>query len=99
MTKTDFQLILGSSPRIKIIDFFMENMHKRYTLSEIRDNSKVSYTLVKIQIPELLELGIIEISRTVGKIKFYQLNMNNKITEKLLHLRHTINYEATKGNI
>lgn len=103
-TKTNFQEILGSLPKITIIDFFIENPTNKWEYYEIQKNSNVSPSIVKIILPELVKVEIIKVVGTIKKRKLYRLNDRSQIAKKLIELRHVINQyfieEAIiKGNI
>ena len=78
-----FQELLGSSPRIKIIEFLLDNPEKGWALIEIRDGAQTSYTSVKNVIPSILKQGLIVISGHIGKIKFYSYNQDHPIANDI----------------
>ncbi len=90
-TNTNFIGVLGSNPTSRILDFLVENDRESWAMTEISEQSRVSYPSVKLIIPKLLEMEIIKIEKEVGRIKFYRVNLDNPITKKLKELRNTIN--------
>lgn len=82
--KTIFQETLGDSPQIKILDFLMENQRCGWTLVELRDNSKVGYSTLKIMLPELLKKELVIIDKKVGKSNLYKINLKNPAIKHLM---------------
>lgn len=87
---TCFVDVLGKSPKTKILDFLIENRRESWSLTEISDNSSVSYSMVKSILPSLLEEDIVEITKKIGKANLYRINSDNKIASLLIDLRDKI---------
>ena len=98
MRKTSFQIVMGNSPRMKVIDFLIENDRTSWDLSELRQ-SKIGYSTLKKLMPQLLKLKLVYIEKEVGKMKFYKINNNSTIINKLYALYNEINNELVKEKI
>ena len=77
---------LGNSPRIKVINFLIENRDKGYSIVEIMEGAKVKHrTLIEI-IKDLLNKQMIYIERKIGKSYLYKINEDNDFIESLLSI-------------
>ena len=81
---TIFREILGNSARIKIIDFLMENHREAWNFMEIKKNCDVGYSTLKLEVPKILEFGLIKIKKKIGKSNLYQWNMDNEYAKALI---------------
>jgi len=79
-----FLQYLGDNPKIRILDFLMENFALDFSLPQISQGSKVAYTTLIDLLPKLIKQGIIMETRKIGKSKLYKLNIDNPIAKSLL---------------
>jgi len=84
--KTIFLKVFGETPLIKTLDFFLDNQEWDYTKKQIFIEAGVSRVTLDNIIPDLLKLGFIKKTRTVGKSTFYQINKESIITQNLIQL-------------
>lgn len=77
---------LGNSPKLRIIDFFLDNKLFDFSKKEIVEGAGLSKTTFYKYWEELEALGIVEVSRAFGKTKLYRLNRKNPIAKMLLEL-------------
>jgi len=94
--KTNFVQIMGDSPMNRVLDFLIENDRESWTMVEIRDNSKVGYSTLKIVLPRMLENNLVIINKTVGKSRLFIINKENPIIKKIYSLYNTINESEIK---
>jgi len=99
MRKTFFVDTLGNYPRIKILDFLMENSYESWTLVEIMKNSKVGYATLKYTMPLLLKKKIVLIDKKVGKAKLYKINTKNEAIRHLMAFDWALIKQATSTNM
>lgn len=72
-----FTELFGSSPRVKLLDFLADHIDYDYTISEMNEFTAISRpTLYKV-VEELVQDGLIVMTRTVGDSRFYRLNLQN----------------------
>lgn len=83
MEKTAFRKILGDSPYLKIMDFLLESEGLDYSLSEMAENSGVSWATIQKLYRILEKEGIIKNTRTIGRAKMYRLNTENTTVKEL----------------
>ena len=77
---------LGNSPKLRVIDFFLDNKLFDFSKKEIIEGAGLSKTTFYKIWNELLQLEIVKVSRTFGKTKLYKLSMENPIARMLLEL-------------
>tara|TARA_Y100000034_G_scaffold16935_1_gene18392 strand:+ start:1805 stop:2116 length:312 start_codon:yes stop_codon:yes gene_type:complete len=86
MTKTQqsfFLQYLGDNPKMRILDFLMDNFSQDFSLPQIAEGSKVAYTTLIDILPKLLEQEIIIETRKIGKSFLYKINLDNPIAKAL----------------
>lgn len=82
-SKSFFLQYLGESPRIKILDFLMDNFNHDFSLPQIAIGSQVAYTTLIDLLPDIIDQEIIIENRKIGKSKLYKLNLENPIVKAL----------------
>jgi len=84
--KTIFTDNLGTSPKIKIIEFLIEGRGLDYSLTDITEGAEVAWkTTLKI-IPELVKVGVVKHTRVIGNAKLFKINRDNIVATKLIEL-------------
>ncbi len=91
MEKSAFRRIFGDSPTIRVIDFLLaERGLYDYTLSEISENSGVSWTTLHRIFPKLAETGMVEQTRQIANAKLYRINEKNPVIQELVRADNKI---------
>jgi len=89
--KSAFRRVFGNSPTIRVIDFLLaERGLYDYTLSDISENSGVSWSTLHRIFPKLVEMGIVEQTRTIANAKLYRLNEKNPLVRELIRIDNKI---------
>jgi predicted NACHT family NTPase len=86
-TKKEYQSLLlktlGDSPKLGIVDFFLDNPLFDFTKKEVIEalgmSKQTSYKYFK----DIEEYGIVIVSRRIGKAKLYKINLENPIVKML----------------
>ena len=86
MEETLLLKCLGNSPTLRIIDFFLDNRLFDYTKNEIIENLNIGRVTFFKYWKELEELGVVKVTRKIGRSKLYKLNEENEIVQKLIML-------------
>ncbi|MCY4491580.1 MAG: hypothetical protein OXC46_08995 [Thaumarchaeota archaeon] len=85
----DMSLLLkymGSTPQLRIVDFFLDNKGSDYSKKEIIECAGVSKsTLYKIW-DNFTQFGILKPTRRYGKAQLYSLNDESPILQKFKEL-------------
>lgn len=76
---------VGDSPRMKILQYFIEGRDFDYTLTDLL-NAGVSWGTLNTLVPKLLKLGIIIKTRKVGRATLYKINQKNTVSQQLIGL-------------
>jgi len=87
MEKSAFVRVFGDSPMVRVIDFLLtERGLYDYTLKDIAENSNVSFVTLQGIFPKLEKIGIVKMTRRIGKAKLHMLNEENLLVQKLIRL-------------
>jgi len=78
-----FLQYLGDNPKMRILDFLMDNLAHDFSLPQIAKGSNVAYTTLIDLLPKLLKQGIIMETRKIGKSKLYKIDLDNPIAKAL----------------
>ena len=81
--KSFFLQYLGDNPKIRVLDFLMDNFALDFSLPQIAEGSNVAYTTLIELLPGLLKQKIVMETRKIGKSKLYKLNLDNPIAKAL----------------
>ena len=92
--QTAFVETFGSSPLIKVLDFFMTYREFDYSLTDIAKESGVSWTTLNSFFFKLVEKGVVKETRQVGRAKLYKLNADNPIVQKLIEINNLVTSRA-----
>ena len=74
---------LGNSPKLRIVDFFLDNPLFDFTKKEIIEALGMSKQTFYKYFPELEEYGMVKVSRKIGKAKLYKLNNEHPLVKML----------------
>jgi len=75
--------MLGNSPKLRIIDFFLDNPLFDFTKKEVIEALGMSKQTFYKYFPELERYEIIEVSRKIGRAKLYRINLKHPLVEML----------------
>ncbi|MBU0930250.1 MAG: hypothetical protein KJ623_04220 [Nanoarchaeota archaeon] len=82
--KSFFLQYLGDNPKIRVLDFLMDNFALDFSLPQIAEGSNVAYTTLIDLLPNLIKQEIIIETRKIGKSKLYKLNLDSSIVKAFL---------------
>ena len=99
-TKREYQSILlrtfGGSPKLRILDFFLDNPLFDFTKKEVIEALGMSKQTFYKYFPELQELGIVKISRKIGKAKLYTINLQHPLVRMLREYEEAVSLQMIK---
>ena len=81
--KSFFLQYLGDNPKMRVLDFFMDNFALDFSLPQIAKGSKVAYTTLIELLPKLLKQEIIIETRKIGKSMLFKANLDSPIVKAL----------------
>ena len=76
--------IFGDVPVIKILDYMIDNQLEDHTASDIAEGAEIGPTAMKRNFKCLTQCGIVFMTRTVGGVPLYALDMENEMTQSLI---------------
>ncbi len=75
--------MFGDSPKLRILDLFMDNPYFDFSKSEvIRELGMSKQTFYKY-FEDLVELGVVKVSRKIGRATLYRINKEHPLVKKL----------------
>jgi len=74
---------LGDSPKLRIVDFFLDNPLFDFTKKEVIEALGMSKQTFYKYFPELEEYEIVKVSRRIGKAKLYKLNLEHPLVNMI----------------
>ena len=75
--------MLGDSPKLRIIDFFLDNPLFDFTKKEVIEALGMSKQTFYKYFKDIEKYGIVNVSRKIGKAKLYKINLENPIVKML----------------
>ncbi len=85
MEESIFLEHVGDSPRMRIMQYFIEGRDFDYTLTDLL-NAGVSWGTLNDLIPKLLKLGIVVKTRKIGRATLYKINQQSPTANQLIVL-------------
>jgi DNA-binding transcriptional ArsR family regulator len=86
-TKKEYESIiiktLGDSPKLRIVDFFLDNPLFDFTKKEVIEALGMSKQTFYKYFPELEEYEVVKVSRKIGKAKLYKINLDHPLVGML----------------
>ncbi len=102
-TEKEYQSILlktlGASPKLKIIDFFLDNSLFDYTKKEVIEALGMSKQTFYKYFPEIEEYGIVTIPRKIGRAKLYKLNPKHPLVNMLREYEKKLSLQISEEKI
>lgn len=77
---------LGSSPVLRIVDFFLDNPLSDYSKNEVVKNLEMGRMTFFKYWRELEKSGAVKVTRSVGRATMYQLDRSNEVLKQLTKL-------------
>jgi len=77
---------LGSSPILRIVDFFLDNPLSDYSKNEIVKNLEMGQVTFFKYWKELEKSNALTVSRKIGRATLYKLDRENEVVKQLIRL-------------
>jgi len=74
---------LGNSPKLRIVDFFLDNPTYDFTKKEVIEALGMSKQTFYKYFPELEEYEIVKVTRRIGRAKLYRTNPEHPLVNML----------------
>lgn len=89
--KSAFVSCLGDTPYVRVLDYFLSNHTFDCSVQDISEYSELARNTVKGIVDEMLQLGLIERTRAMGRAILYQLNTEHEEVKLLLDFEFKLN--------
>jgi len=87
---------LGNSPKLRMIDFFLDNALFDFTKKEVIEALGMSKQTFYKYFPELEEYEIVKVSRKIGKAKLYKINVEHSLVKMLREYETKVSLEIAE---
>lgn len=87
---------LGTHPKLRIIDFLIDNRPFDYSRNEIMEGSGVSRNTFYKLWPTIEHTGLVTKTRKIGRAELYKLNEGNTVVKELLKLDAVLSRQAAE---
>ena len=84
--ETLFRKALGDSPKVRVLEFFIEGRELDYSISDIAEGAEIGRTTLFRIWEDLTKTKIIVPTRQIGNAKLYKLNQENPLVKKMIEL-------------
>lgn len=88
--------MFGRSPKLRILDIFMDNPHFEFSKSELVKELGMSKRTLYKNFKDLEDLGIIKASRRVGRAVMYRLNLEHPLVRRLNEIINEVSLEIAE---
>ncbi len=97
--KSIFLEIFGDTPKLRVLDFLIDNHMFDYPMTEIARESNVSYNSLKVFFENFIKSEILIKTRKVGKSDYYKLNLDNPFIKNLIKLDWILTKKQAKKEV
>ena len=84
--ETLFRKVLGDTPKIRVLEFFIEGRELDYSLTDIAEGAEIGRTTLFRIFEDLINAKIIIPTRQIGNAKLYKLNLENPLVKRLVEI-------------
>lgn len=81
---------VGNAPKLRVIDFLIDNMPFDYSKKEIIEGSSISKTTFFKIWKDFIKFGILKSTRKYGKAQLYTINKEHVFVKQLLALEFAL---------
>ncbi len=85
-----FLKVFGSSPQLRLLDFFLDNPRSDFSRREIMEAIGMAKRTLYEYLPVLLEEGAVKVTRRIGRAELYALNLDSLIVQRLLEVEREL---------
>jgi len=99
-TRREYQSILlktlGESPKLRMIDFFLDNPVSDFTKKEVIEALGMSKLTFYKYFKDLVELSLVTPSRKIGRATLYKVNLGNPIVRMLVEYERQLSLQISE---
>ena len=94
--ETHFRRALGNGPTIRVLEILIEGRGLDHSLTDIAEQASIGWTTLHRIWPELVRIGIVRQTRTIGRAKMFVLNEQHPVAKRLIALFDTLITERVR---
>jgi len=94
---TIFREFIGDNPTTRILEFLIEGKDFDYSLTDIANNSGVSWRTVHRIFPRFIRNNMVTKTRLIGRAQLYRINDKNESVKKLIELFNKLMTDELKS--
>ncbi len=101
METSDSLLIraLGNSPKLRILDYFLDYKLNDFTKKEIVEALGMSKLTFYKYFKDLEELDLVIVSRKIGRAKLYKVNLENPIVKMIIEFQTKLSLQIAEQEV
>jgi len=84
--ETLFRQTLGDTPKIRVLEFFIEGRELDYSISDIAEGAEIGRTTLFRIWDDLIKTKVIVPTRQIGNAKLFRLNIANLFVKKFVEV-------------
>ena len=88
--RSAFLSVFGSSPQLRLLDFFMDTPNHNFTRNEIMDAVGMAKRTLYNYLPPLLDEDVIKNSGVIGRAELFTLNRESPIVKCLKEIEEIL---------
>jgi len=85
-----FLKVFGSTPQLRLLDFFMDNPRNDFSRNEIMEAIGMAKRTLYEYLPKLLGEGAVKVSRKIGRAELYALNPESPVVRCFMKLEEEL---------
>jgi len=90
---------LGSSPKLRILDYFLDYKLNDFTKKEIVEALGMSKLTFYKYFKDLEELGLVIVSRKIGRAKLYKVNLENPVVKMIIEFETKLSLQIAEQEV
>ena len=93
MNKSPIAMVFGYSPKMRILDYFLDFPTGDFTKKEIIETLGMSKQTFYKYFDSLEDLGLVKVNRTIGKAKLFKIDPKNKMVKMLIDFERNMSLQ------
>lgn len=94
--ETLFVKMFGYSPKLRILDIFLDNPYLDFSKSEVVRELRMSKQTFYKNFKDLEELGIVKPTRNIGRATMYRINREHPLVRKLNEIVNEVSLQIAE---
>jgi len=86
----------GSSPKLRMVDIFLTNPYFDFSKEELAKELGMSKQTIYKNFKDLEELGVVKVSRRVGRAVMYRINREHPLVKRLDEIVNEISLQIAE---